>query len=211
MDSLLGIVLFIVALVIVISFHEFAHAWVANRLGDPTAKYYGRLTLNPFAHLDFIGTIMLFLIHIGWGKPVPVNPENFRHPMRDSALTALAGPGSNLVLAFVAALPYKFFSVAVDVPLAAVFFNILFELSVTLAVFNFLPFPPLDGSKILGLIVPRKYARAYESFLQNGMTYFVIFMLADVFFLERTFGFSLIGYVVGRITEIVKLVILLGT
>jgi len=205
-------ILFIIALVIVISVHEFCHAWVANRLGDPTPKYYGRLTLNPLAHLDLVGTIMLFVLHIGWGKPVPINPDNFHKPKRDSALVALAGPGSNFLMAFLIGVPVTYFaSIQDSVSVAARFFDILFQITVTLGVFNLLPFPPLDGSKVVGLIIPRRYNGYYEDFLREGMTYFVVFVLVDLFVLNRTFGFSIIGFIVGNLTEYIGSFILLGT
>lgn len=215
---MLDFLLFFIALVLVISFHEFSHAWVATRLGDPTAKYQGRLTLNPLKHLDLIGTLMLFLIHIGWGKPVPINPENFNNPKRDSALVALAGPGSNLLIAFAAAIPFKYFSTlafpAFLTNITAIlgqFFGVIFDLSILLAIFNLLPFPPLDGSKVIGIFIPHRYTHTYEKFLQEGMTYFMVFILIDIFFLGRVLGFSIVGFVVGKIFEIVRTIILLGT
>lgn len=137
-----------------LTFHEFAHGWVADRLGDHTARYQGRLTLNPIAHLDPIGFLMLVFFHFGWAKPVPVNPYNLRvNPRQGMLYVALAGPVTNLLLALVIAILLRmgFFSFASEVyymAWLAVYINIV------LAVFNLLPIPPLDGSKILAGILP---------------------------------------------------------
>lgn len=200
----------IIALVIAVTVHEFSHAWVANKLGDPTAKLAGRLTLNPFAHLDVLGTLMLFLIHIGWGKPVPVNPQYFRMPKRDSAVTALAGPFSNLLMAVVLAIPLKYFSHF----LSPIFYNVIgvvFDVSIVLFVFNMLPFPPLDGSKIIGIFVPNQFNHFYLRYLEYGMRYFVFFLLFDQFILARLLGFSFLQSFMGVIFVFLKTVLLLGT
>lgn len=208
------LVLFLVGLAITLAFHECAHAWAADRFGDPTPRYQGRLTLNPLAHIDFVGTLMLFFFHFGWGKPVQINPANFRHPVRDSALTALAGPAANFLLAFIVSLPLQYFSNVTDptqgVIIAQRFFSDLLDLNIALGIFNFLPFPPLDGSKIFGLIVPRRYGHVYGRFLENGMTYFILFIGFDIFILGHIFGFSIVGTVVGYLVEVVRTVILLG-
>jgi Zn-dependent protease len=157
-------------LVLSLSFHEAAHAWTANRLGDPTARLLGRLTLNPLKHVDWIGTVLFPLIAIysgfpliGWAKPVPVDPRNLRSPRRDFGIVALAGPVSNLILAVVAALVFwmlRVSRVATAVPpvvaqtcLLAVLLNVL------LAIFNMIPVPPLDGGNVLMGIAPLKVAR----------------------------------------------------
>lgn len=141
---------FIIALVLALSFHEAAHAYVANALGDPTAKLHGRLTLNPIAHLDFLGTIFLLLAGFGWGKPVPVNPQNFRSPRLDNLTVALSGPMSNFLLATVFGLIFRFLSP--PAPLDAVIALIIF-FNLVLMIFNLIPIPPLDGSKILSLFL----------------------------------------------------------
>lgn len=201
------------ALLIVLTFHEFAHAWVANYLGDPTAKYSGRVSLNPIRHLDLMGTLLLFIVGLGWGKPVPVNPSNFKNPMRDSALTAAAGPAMNLVLAFAAALPYKYIYVyASDGFLwVADFFGAIFQLSIVLFIFNLFPFPPLDGSKVLGLVVPQKYVRQYAEFLHNGTMYFMIFVVVDMFFIKAVLGFSIMWVVISYLFAVVSTGILMIT
>ena len=161
---------FIVALLITLTVHEAAHALVAYYLGDPTAKIKGRLTLNPIAHLDVMGSL-IFLVtqRIGWGKPVPVNPRNFKHPVRDSALTALAGPLSNFILAFFVALPWKYLGPYMEASLLGeavlITLEMTFHVNIFLGVFNLFPFPPLDGSKILGLVVPKAFHRQYMNHL----------------------------------------------
>ena len=206
----LEMVFLIVALLIVITIHEFSHAWVANFFGDPTAKLAGRVSLNPLKHLDPVGTIMLFIIHIGWGKPVPVNPRYFKNPKRDNALTALAGPLSNLVLALILALPLKYLG-----PYLPSWLNLLLEtvldVSILLFAFNMLPFPPLDGSGIAGLFIPRKYELAYRRYLHSGMIYFVLFLLFDQFVLARALGYSILSQFMGIIYTFIKSAIFLGT
>ncbi len=207
---MLSVLYFILALVIVVTIHEFSHAFVASKLGDPTAKIAGRLTLNPLAHLDVLGTLMLFLVHIGWGKPVPVNPHYFKHPKRDEALTAFAGPLSSLVLAFVLTLPLKYFALVMPEFLFQLLSTVL-DVSLVLFIFNMLPFPPLDGSKIVGIFVPRRFHAPYQRYLQNGMLYFAIFLLFDQFVLTRTFQISILQYFIGIVFTFIKTLLFLGT
>ncbi len=204
-------VIFLIALLVTLTFHEASHALMAYYLGDPTAKMKGRLTLNPVAHLDPMGSIVFLLTQrIGWGKPVPINPANFKNPVRDSALTALAGPLSNFVLAFAIALPIKYLSPYMP-ELLEIFLWMTFNVSIFLGIFNLFPLPPLDGSKILGLFVPRRYYKEYENFLQNGMKYFIAIILIDVFILGGLFGFSILLYVVRYLHDIVRTILLLGS
>lgn len=200
----------ILALVIVITVHEFTHAWVANYFGDPTAKLQGRVTLNPLAHLDPIGTLMIFLIRIGWGKPVPVNPMYFKNPKRDEAITAVAGPLSNLAMAALLAIPLKYFGARMS-PVIATFLATVLDISIILFAFNMLPFPPLDGSKFLQLLMPKRFERAYEQYLRNGSMYFIGFLLIDNFILAKYFGFSILSRFIGEIYTFVKAAVFLGT
>lgn len=197
---------YLVALVLILTVHECSHAWVANRLGDPTAKREGRLTLNPIAHIDILGTIMLFLVGIGWGKPVPVNPMNFEKPVRDQALTAFAGPLANLALAFLAAIPYSYMD---GVEPVFLFSEAVLDLSIVLFLFNMLPIPPLDGSKFIGILVPKRYHQVYETFLRKGLPYFIVFMVLDLYFFDEIFGASLVWTAVSQLTFYLKAAILL--
>ena len=200
----------IASLIIVITIHECCHAGAAYLFGDPTAKIEGRLSLNPLRHLDILGTIMMFLIGIGWGKPVPVNPRFLRHPRRDEALTALAGPLSNLVLALLLALPLKYLRVYMPTPMTY-FLSVLLNVSLWLFAFNMLPFPPLDGSKFLELLIPKKFQKAYHRYLDGGMVYFMLFLVFDSFFLSKIFGMSILSQFLGIIFTFVKSLIFLGS
>lgn len=175
------------AVLIVIMFHELAHGIAANRLGDPTARRMGRLTLNPLKHLDLIGTICMVLFRFGWAKPVPVDPRYFRNPKRDMALTALAGPLINFLLAFLtiplffwaqrgfleavisngpASFGARFLEVLCD------FLAIFHSVNLGLGLFNLLPLPPLDGSRILFAFLPDRYyytIMRYERYFALGL------------------------------------------
>lgn len=166
------------ALLVAVDIHEFSHAWMAERLGDPTPRINGRLTLNPLAHLDPVGTIMLLLTRFGWGKPVPIDSYNLENPRRDSALIGLAGPASNLILATILSLILKLFFIPLPFSLLTI---PLIKLNVYLAIFNLLPVPPLDGSKILLGLLPADIAYEWEATLnQYGM--FLIILLIFPFF-----------------------------
>jgi Zn-dependent protease len=162
-----------VSLVIAVTVHEFSHAWIADFLGDPTARLAGRKTLNPLSHLDPLGTLALFIAHIGWGKPVPVDPYNLENPKRDNMLISFAGPASNLLLATALSLAGKFLF-----PQLVFLLLPLITLNVGLAVFNLLPIPPLDGSKILFGLLPPHLADQYEDFTgQAGILLLLLFLI----------------------------------
>ena len=152
------IVLLIPALVFSLSFHEFAHAWMAYKLGDNTAARMGRLTLNPISHLDPVGSIALLLMGFGWAKPVPVDARYLQNPKEDMVKVAAAGPISNIILAIIAALALKFlFSTGLITNSIKTFFIIFMQINITLAVFNLLPVSPLDGSQILSPFLEKKF------------------------------------------------------
>ena len=152
------IVLLIPALVFSLSFHEFAHAWMAYRLGDSTAARMGRLTLNPMSHLDPIGSLALLLMGFGWAKPVPVDPRYLKNPRQDMVKVAAAGPISNIILAIIAALVLRLlFDTDLLSNSVKTFFIIFMQINITLAVFNLLPVSPLDGSQILSPFLEKQF------------------------------------------------------
>lgn len=166
-----------VAILIAITIHEFSHAWVAYLYGDPTAKMQGRLTLNPIAHLDLLGTIFLLLAGFGWGKPIPVNPLNFRNPKLDNLTVSLAGPMSNLFLATVFGLIYRFTTLP---PLINNFIILIIFFNLILMIFNLLPIPPLDGSKVFALFLKPE---SYLYLQQVGiMILFSIIIISSLFY-----------------------------
>ncbi|MGN0637697.1 MAG: site-2 protease family protein [Huintestinicola sp.] len=143
--------------------HECAHAWTAEKMGDDTGRQQGRITLNPFAHLTLWGSLMMILVGFGWGKPVSVDPRNFKNPKKGMVLTSLAGPASNFIMAFLAMIVYKvlgILSIVKDnttMQMVAMVFLYITLINISLAVFNFLPIPPLDGSKIFNAVLPEKW------------------------------------------------------
>lgn len=175
------LVFFLIAILAALTVHEFAHAWVANYLGDPTPKKAGRVTLNPVAHLDPLGTIMLMLVRFGWGKPVPINPNNFKNPRLGSALTALAGPVSNFLFASLIAFIYKISGLNMGSG-AGLFLWYIIWFNLVLMVFNLIPIPPLDGSKFFALFFPALDSRKFEiygpfvliAFILVGGTTFIL-------------------------------------
>lgn len=184
--SLAYVVPLFIVLIVSLSVHEAAHAWTADRLGDPTARHLGRLTLNPLAHIDWIGTVLFPLVAIysgfpliGWAKPVPVNWNNLRAPRRDFAIVAIAGPVSNVVLALLGGLVFSVVWNQGDA--GGEFLRVLFVfvyLNMFLAVFNMLPVPPLDGGNVLAGIVPESAARALDGLRPWGflILYALMFM-----------------------------------
>lgn len=163
---------FILSIVIAISVHEFAHAYTANLLGDPTAKSSGRMSLNPLAHLDAWGLIFLLIVGIGWGKPVPVNSLNLKNPKIDSIIVSLAGPFSNLLIAFLLALLFRVIST--DGFLASLLFLVI-QTNLVLMIFNLIPFPPLDGAELLNLILPEKVVETINELSTPLLISFLIF------------------------------------
>ena len=172
--------------IISLTIHECAHGLIAYKLGDPTAKESGRLTLNPLAHIDIVGFIMMIVVHFGWAKPVPVNPLYFKNPKKGMMLTALAGPTSNPILAFVSTFFALFFTYSAYFS-GVVFFDSLFEffalmalLNFGLAAFNLIPVYPFDGSRILSYFMPNSFSNftaQYGNYIY--IAFFVFIMVTD--------------------------------
>ena len=198
-ELILRVIVWVVPIVFSIVLHEVAHGWMAYRLGDPTARMDGRLSLNPIAHLDPIGTLMFFVIGFGWAKPVPVDPRYFKNPKRDMTLVALAGPLTKFITAFIC-----FFILILVMkgsigtsamgllgePANGSVIVTLFEqilgscifVNLALMAFNLLPVAPLDGSKILHAFIPTRYEHEYMTFMQRGPVILLILIFAGIVF-----------------------------
>lgn len=174
----------IVTLIIAFSVHEFAHAFVAYKFGDSTAKNQGRLTLNPLKHLDPFGTILIFIAGFGWARPVPVNRFFFKKPRLAGILVSVAGPLSNLLLAALAYLAWYSmlaFGIAENMQLGLMdFFNIFIQLNMVLFVFNLLPFPPLDGYRIIEDVVPNNVRPRLTQYESYGVLIFLILVVTPL-------------------------------
>ena len=200
--SLLEIMAFLISLLIAIDVHEFAHAWMANELGDPTARYYGRLSLNPLVHLDPMGTIMMLFsvfsgFGIGWGKPVPVNPVYLRKgPRVGMGMVAAAGPLSNLVLAAILAVPIR---LGLPPGLLRGLLGLVISVNISIALFNLLPLPPLDGASILrGILSTIRAPWAYrvsgalDRMQVQGPIIFLLLIMVD-----QILPISILGLILG--------------
>ena len=198
----LSFVIIAILLVAAIAVHEFSHAFAADRLGDPTPKLAGRLTLNPLAHLDPIGSLLLIVAGFGWGKPVPFDPFNLKNPKKDSAIISFAGPLSNLIMAIltsvllriVATVPFflvsSFFA---EILSTFIYFNVL------LAIFNLIPIHPLDGFKVIGGLLPKKYYYEWMELERYGMI-FLIFLIFPFF--GRSPIFTIISPIINFLVSI---------
>jgi len=176
---LISLPIFLMAVVI----HECAHGWVAYKCGDPTAKMSGRLTLNPLAHIDPMGTILfpllLILLHspfvFGWAKPVPVNFSNLRHYKRDMVIVGLAGPGSNILIAIITSIIMRLISIP-TYTVGGLILESIVVINLLLAVFNLMPVPPIDGSRIVSGLLPAKYAAYYNRLEPFGIFILIAFL-----------------------------------
>ena len=208
-DVQLGVIL-IVTLVFSLSFHEFAHAYAAYKLGDNTAAYQGRLTLNPLAHLDLIGSLMLLFVGFGYAKPVPVNPVNLRDPRVDMMKVAFAGPLSNLFLCLISCLVIRFMGsnlfvmypdYSVQLSSMGLVLYIFAIINMTLAIFNLIPIHPLDGGQIFGGYLDKINPHfSYKLRTEGPKILFVIIIIGYVT------GFSIIGLIISPFHELVSLI-----
>lgn len=197
--SLRNILMMTPILLIALPVHEFSHGWVAYKMGDPTAKYAGRLTLNPFKHLDLLGVIMMYVVGFGWAKPVPINPANFKNRRTGTILVSLAGPLSNLVLGFLSMFVWGIMVKLISLGLipaetenavniltfAQEFLLTLTIVDVNLAVFNLIPIPPLDGSRLISSFIPEE---AYYRFARYEQYIGLVFLALVVFIPDNIFG-----------------------
>ncbi len=213
--NLIGFLYAIPGVLFALSVHEFSHGYVAYKLGDPTAKNYGRLTLNPIKHLDIFGAIAMLIVGVGWAKPVPVNTRYFKKYKRDTALVAIAGPLSNVLSAFVGTLLYyliiKFImTLKPDVFLSPLWSGIseiivsFIFVNVGLAVFNLIPIPPLDGSRIVDSFLPQKLLVLYHKYERYIS---LILLLVVVSGFVSPYLQMAINFIVGHIENIVRLIV----
>ncbi len=177
LPSAYEIILLTPAVVVGLTVHEFAHGWVADRCGDPTARYAGRLTLNPLKHVDPVGLLLLYLAGFGWARPVPVNPYNFRDRRQGLLLVSLAGPVANLGVALLAAVLLGLSGMGN--PTLNDLLRVMIWINVVLAVFNLLPVPPLDGSKVLAALVPGRQEWLYW-LEQYGIIILVVLVFSGI-------------------------------
>ena len=185
-------------ILLALTFHEFAHAYVANRLGDDTAKQSGRLSLNPLRHLDPLGTIMIFLVHFGWAKPVPVNPYRLKNPKKDMLWISAAGPCANMILALASGILFRFLVATAGEPNRYSFMGLLtyvvfmsLQINLALAIFNILPIAPLDGSKILSGLLPDGFGKMFYYMERYGP-----FILLGLIIFGSATGVSILGGII---------------
>ena len=198
----------LIAIVIALTVHEFAHAWVASRQGDQTARLLGRVSLNPLAHLDPAGSFLFLFAGVGWGRPVPVNPYNLRQGRLGDFYVSIAGIVTNLIVAFIFALPLRIIDLTGgDVTTVnqtwIQFTTIVADINILLAAFNLLPIPPLDGSKAIGILVPRRFMHAYQEYLRVGPVLLIGLFLFAITFNSRILG-TILDPIIGVFGYFVK-------
>lgn len=197
MPHLMSLLYLVPAVAISLTVHEYCHARMATKLGDPTPRQDGRLSLNPFHHIDLLGFVVMLLVHFGWAKPVRVNPMYFENPRKGMMLTAIAGPISNLILSVVSSLLYFFSSVFGLPSFLTLFFFYMTLLNIGLALFNLIPVHPLDGSRVVSYFAP-----GFASFMaRNGQTVQLIFIALLI--LPRYIGIpDILGTVIGTVQSV---------
>ena len=199
----------VITLIFALTVHDFAHALTADRMGDLTPRAAGQLTLNPLVHLDLFGSLMVLLTGYGWAKPTPINPAALRQHSRYAIIwVSLAGPFSNLLLAAVAAIPLRFGLVQIVAPTGYLptlgeFIYIFFYINLILAIFNLIPFPPLDGEKVLSALLPDQVAGVYEKIRPYGP-----FVLMILIFVGPVVHFDLIGMIMTPILNGLQTILL---
>lgn len=208
-EHLFSIILMLPGLVLALTIHEFSHAKMSDKLGDPTPSNQGRLTLNPLAHMDLMGTICLLFAGFGWGKPVQIDPSYYRNPARDNMLVTLAGPVSNFILSFISFLVYGFayYMLPLEHSWAVILLTMIFscaQLNLSLAVFNLLPFPPLDGSKVLAYFLKGK-ARDFIWFLERYS--FVIILILFITDIPALLISPVVNFIGNRMIDLTALII----
>lgn len=170
-------IVYLIALLVAITIHEFSHALAADYLGDPTPRLDKRLSLNPLVHIDQFGMIFLLIFGFGWGKPVTFDPFNLKNPRRDAAIISLAGPASNIIVAIVLAIGLKLFTIfniSFLTTIGSLFIVPMITLNIVLAVFNLLPIHPLDGFKIVGGLLPEEKAREWSQLQRYGIIFLIM-------------------------------------
>lgn len=211
MEYIIDKLIMIPMVLIALMFHELAHGWVSIKLGDPTPRLQGRMTLNPLAHLDPIGALLMLFTGFGWAKPVEINPRYYKNPKKGMALTALAGPVTNFLLAVVAMLIYgvifaiyvKTGAFAGSMDIIGVVLSQFVTLNLSFMVFNFIPIPPLDGSRVLGVFLSN---RAYFKLQQyERYSFILIIVLSASGAFDRIIGTG-VGFVFnGMLNGLIKL------
>lgn len=198
MTELMWIFMTVPAMLISSSIHEFSHAYVAYRLGDDTARAEGRMTINPLAHIDILGFISMVFFKIGWAKPVPVNSYNFENPVVGNAIVSLAGPASNLAIVLITGLLLKLVLLlsptGLFLTLIAIFLKVMILVNISLMLFNLLPIPPLDGSNIVEMFLPKTWRAGWSSLAQYAPFFLLLLFLpvSPLFAIFKFFWYNLL-------------------